>query len=208
MKEEFGLYLIATNPVVGYEKLAQIAVHCGVRYLQLRMKNAPHETILKTAHQYREITQGTFTRFIMNDDLSIAMEVDADGVHLGQSDLSLSDARQKWNTPGKLFGLSTHSMEQAKLATKLSPDYIGIGPVYPTPTKPDAAPALGPKETGRIAQTSTMTSVAIGGINTTNLRSLFDSGVRNFCVVSAVNNHPNPEAPIRAFQQMQENPSF
>ncbi|MBN2704346.1 MAG: thiamine phosphate synthase [Pontiellaceae bacterium] len=200
MKEKFGLYLIATDPIAGYEALAQAAVECGVRYLQLRIKNAPHKTILQTAHLYRKITTGTATRFIMNDDLSIAIETDADGIHLGQTDLSISEARQRWNTPGKLFGLSTHNLEQAARAETLRPDYIGIGPVFPTPTKADTAPVLGPEETGRIAQAVALTAVAIGGINLDNLPALRTAGIDNFCVVSAVNAQADPIEAIRRLQ--------
>lgn len=200
MKEKFGLYLIATDPIAGYKTLALAAVECEVRYLQLRMKNASRKTLLQTAHLYRKITKGTATRFIMNDDLSVAIESDADGIHLGQTDLSISEARQRWNTPGKLFGLSIHNLEQAARAEILRPDYIGIGPVFPTPTKADAAPALGPEETGRIAQAVALTAVAIGGINLNNLPALRAAGIDNFCVVSAVNAQADPAAAIRRLQ--------
>ena len=73
MKELFGLYLILTDPVAGYETCAKAAVDCGVRYLQLRMKNTPHEVMLETARQLRKITRGTDTRFIINDDLATAV---------------------------------------------------------------------------------------------------------------------------------------
>jgi thiamine-phosphate pyrophosphorylase len=148
MNEPFGQYLILTDPVAGYEKTAEAAVNEGIRYLQLRMKNAARSDILKQAKIIRRITQGTDTRFILNDDLSIAIDADADGIHLGQTDQSVSEARKNWNTPGKIFGLSTHSMEQAFQALEEKPDYIGIGPVYATQTKTDAGPELGPAETG------------------------------------------------------------
>jgi thiamine-phosphate pyrophosphorylase len=201
MKEQFGLYLILTDPVAGYEACAQAAVECGVRYLQLRMKKAPRNEVLNMAHALRKITLGTETRFIVNDDLSIAMKADADGIHLGQNDLSLPDARIKWNVPGKVFGLSTHSLEQAVLAEQLDPDYIGIGPVFPTQTKVDADPALGTTETGRIAQSTALTSVAIGGINAANLPEVLNAGIRNFCVVSAVN---ASKYPIKSIKQLQK----
>ncbi len=197
MKENFGLYLILTAPVAGYEKTARAAVECGVRYLQLRMKNAPRNEVLETAKMIREITRGTKTRFIVNDDLSVAIESDADGIHLGQDDLSLTEARAQWNVPGKIFGLSTHSLEQARDAEKLAPDYIGIGPVFPTQTKLDADPALGPEEVGRIARAVSITSVAIGGINTGNLAQVLEAGADNFCVVSAVNQSNDPATAIR-----------
>lgn len=208
MKKPFGLYLIATDPVVGYESLAQTAVKCNVRYLQLRMKDSPREAVAETARRYRTITRGTNTRFIVNDDLEVAMETDADGIHLGQTDLPITEARRQWNTPGKLFGLSTHSMEQAARALDLKPDYIGIGPVYPTQTKVDADPALGPEEVGRIAQNIPITSTAIGGITVTNLPKLLEYGAENFCVVSAVNTSSDPETTIRTLQKIWKNHLF
>ena len=113
MKERFGLYLILTDPVAGYETCARAAVDCSVRYLQLRMKNASRAAVLKTALALRAITRGTPTRFIVNDDLAVAIESDADGLHLGQGDQPLAETRKAWPIPGKLFGLSTHSMGQA-----------------------------------------------------------------------------------------------
>jgi thiamine-phosphate pyrophosphorylase len=208
MKEQFGLYLILTDPVAGYITCAQAAVDCGVRYLQLRMKNTPHPVMLETTRKLRKITAETQTRFIINDVLTIAMEIDADGIHLGQGDQALADARAEWNTPGKVFGLSTHSEIQAGLAREQSPDYIGVGPVFPTSTKPDAAPALGPDETGRIIQSTPLTTVAIGGINADNLPDLLNRGVDNFCVVRAVNDSPDPGAAIQQLQKIWEQHVF
>ena len=208
MKEHFGLYLILTDPVAGYETCAKAAVDCGVRYLQLRMKDAPCEAVLETACLLRKITRGTPTRFIINDDLAVAIESDADGLHLGQGDPPLAEARKAWTSPGKLFGLSTHSSEQAKQALEYSPDYIGVGPVFPTPTKANADPALGIEEVGRIVQNSPLTAVAIGGINATNLPGLLAAAIGNFCVVRAVNDAADPVAAIRNLQKTWEDLSF
>jgi thiamine-phosphate pyrophosphorylase len=208
MKEQFGLYLILTDPIAGYEACANAAVDCGVCYLQLRMKDTSQETLLKTAHSIRSITLNTPTRFIVNDNLVVAIESDADGIHLGQNDMPLTEARNKWNTPGKIFGLSTHSMEQANLAQKVSPDYIGIGPVFPSPTKPDADPAIGPVETGRIIQSTPLTTVAIGGINANNLPRLLEAGMDNFCTVRAVNQTSDPKAAIQNIQKIWKSHCF
>ena len=208
MKERFGLYLIATHPAAGYEAVAKAAVECSIRYLQLRMKDTPLEAHLHTAQRLREITRGSRTNLIVNDNLDVAMEVDADGVHLGQTDLPLAEARQRWNIPGKIYGLSTHSMEQAERATALQPDYIGIGPVYPTTTKLNAACPLGPQEAGRIARKTPMTSVAIGGIDVHNLPALLKAGVQNFCVANAVNSRPDPCTAIRDLQKIWETHRF
>ena len=200
MNTPFGLYLVLTDPVAGYEACAKAAVECGVRYLQLRMKDAPRAAVLETACALRAITRGTPTRFIVNDDLAVAIESDADGLHLGQGDQPLAEARAGWNSPGKLFGLSTHSLGQAVQALEDFPDYIGVGPVFPTPTKADADPALGAEETGRIVLSTPLTAVAIGGVNAENLPALLEAGIGNFCVVRAVNATPDPAAAIRRLQ--------
>jgi thiamine-phosphate pyrophosphorylase len=208
MKEQFGLYLILTDPIAGYEACANAAVDCGVRYLQLRMKDAPPEIVLKTARSIRAITLNTPTRFIVNDHLAVAIACDADGIHLGQNDMTLNEARNKWNTPGKIFGLSTHSMEQANQAQEFSPDYIGVGPVFPTPTKPDADPAIGTADTARIIQSTPLTTVAIGGINSENLPSLLEAGVDNFCTVRAVNQTSDPKVAIQNIQDIWKSHCF
>jgi thiamine-phosphate pyrophosphorylase len=208
LKEEFGLYLILTNPVAGYAQCAEAAVECGVRYLQLRMKNRPSAEVIETAEILRGITLGSATRFIVNDDLSVAMETDADGIHLGQTDQSVAAARQQWDTEGKIFGLSTHSTEQELLARELRPDYIGIGPVFPTQTKKNADPALGPEETGRIIQQSPLTTVAIGGINAANLSVVLQAGIINFCVISAVNQSASPLEAIKELHEIWQKSRF
>lgn len=202
MKNQFGLYVILTDPVAGYETSARAAIDCGVRYLQLRMKHAAHNTVLETALKLRELTRNTKTRLIINDDITIAVESDADGIHLGQDDLSIAEARTIWPAPGKLFGLSSHSLEQASQALKLKPDYLGVGPVFPTATKPDAAPCLGIAEAGRIVKSIPIPTVAIGGINSKTLAPVLAAGVRNFCAVSAVNSAPDPVAAIRTLQEI------
>ncbi len=208
MKERFGLYLIASDPTAGYEAVAKAAVECSIRYLQLRMKDTSREVYVHTAALLREITRGTRTHLIVNDELDVAIAVDADGIHLGQTDLSLAEARRRWNTPGKIFGLSTHSMEQAGKATALRPDYIGIGPVYPTKTKRNAAHPLGPEEAGKIASQTPITSVVIGGIDAHNLPMLLKEGVVNYCVVSAVNSRPDPFVAIQELQKVWETHFF
>jgi len=200
MPEVFGLYLILTEPVAGYAACAAAAVRCQVRYLQLRMKNAPPDRILETARRIRALTRGTQTLFIVNDDVEIAREVDADGTHLGQNDMPLSEARRRWPVPGKRFGLSTHNAAQARLACALAPDYIGVGPVFATPTKAVPDPALGLPEMRKIVGASPLTTVAIGGIDRDNLADVLGHGASNFCVVRAVNLSPEPEAAIRELQ--------
>jgi thiamine-phosphate pyrophosphorylase len=208
MKEQFGLYLILTDPAAGYEACAEAAVESGVRYLQLRMKDAPESDILSVARALRRITAGSATRLIINDSPAVAVEVDADGLHLGQTDGSLAEARAMWKHPGKILGLSTHNEEQAREAPDCSPDYIGVGPVFPTRTKADTDPVLGIERAAGIISASPLTAVAIGGIDAANLPSLLAAGIDNFCVVSAVNRAADPRAAIRRLQRIWEEQRF
>jgi thiamine-phosphate pyrophosphorylase len=202
MPEKFGLYLVLTEPVAGYAACAEAAVACGVRYLQLRMKGIARADVRTTGRQVRDITRGTATRFILNDDVDLAQELEADGVHLGQGDLSLTEARQRWPAPGRLFGLSTHNAQQARAAEALAPDYIGVGPVFATPTKAIPDPVLGVARMAEIIRASPLTTVAIGGIDASNLPHLLALGVVNFAVVRAVNHATDPAAAIRTLQQL------
>lgn len=186
MEDSFGLYLVMTNPAAGYENCARAAVAAGVRMLQLRMKKAPREEIVAVAKAVREITRGTKTLFIVNDDPSIAAEAGADGVHVGQGDMDVAEVRARF--PGlRIVGLSTHSLEQAVAAKAVAPDYIGVGPVWATPTKeiPDAT--LGLETMAKMIASVPFPAVAIGGItDAEKVRAVRKAGARNFAVVRAV----------------------
>ena len=196
-----GLCLVVTNPVTGYEAVTEAAVTAGVGYLQLRMKHAPREEILATAKRLRALTRGTQTLFFVNDDPSIAAESEADGVHLGQDDLPLPEARAKWPTIPR-FGLSTHSFAQMEAAKAVRPDYTGVGPVYATPTKEIPDPTLGPDEAGRIIRATPWPTIAIGGIDETTLPAVARAGATAFAVVRAVCQAPDPLAAIRRLQSL------
>ncbi|MBT9168928.1 MAG: Thiamine-phosphate synthase [Syntrophomonadaceae bacterium] len=114
----------------------------------------------------------------------MALAIDADGVHLGQDDLPVSEARAKLG-PKKIIGLSTHSLEQALAASSLPLDYLGVGPVFTTPTKPDALP-VGLELLEKVSRQLTVPFVAIGGIDETNLEQVLAVGARNVAVIRAV----------------------
>jgi thiamine-phosphate pyrophosphorylase len=161
------------------------------------MKRRPREDIRSQARRVRAITRGTETRFIVNDDVDLAREVEADGVHLGQGDLPLPEARARWPESGRLFGLSTHNESQERTSRALAPDYIGVGPVFATPTKDIPDPTLGVARMGAIIRGTPLTAVAIGGIHAGNLPDVLAHGAVNFAVVRAVNQSPDPAATIR-----------
>lgn len=198
----FGLYLVITDPATGYENCTDAAVRAGTRFVQLRMKNTPRERVREVALRLRRITAGTQTLLIINDDPALAAEIGADGVHLGQSDMPIPEARAKFPQL-KIFGLSTHSPAQVEAARALAPDYIGLGAVYATPTKTDAS-ALGLETLGKMAAAAPCPAVAIGGINAGNLAEVLRAGARNYSVVRAVCAQPDPYAAILRLQAIWE----
>lgn len=199
--EDFGLYLVMTDPVVGYERCCAAAVKAGVRIVQLRMKDRPRDEIVAVGRALRQITAGTQTLFIVNDDPSIAAEVAADGVHVGQGDMPVAEVRRRYPSL-RIVGLSTHNPEQARRAIDARPDYIGVGPVFATPTKKIPDPTLGVETAGRMIASVPFPAVAIGGLNLDTLPSVLAAGARNFAVVRAVCGASDPYAAIRAIQQI------
>ena len=195
-----GLYIVMTNPIIGYSKLSQAAVSYEVPAIQLRMKNYDIDKS-KIANEIRNITNNSKTLFIINDDIQLAIDSDADGVHLGQNDIPLIEAKKIWNNPQKIFGVSTHNLEQAKQAVKKGADYIGIGPIYATNSKQQLDPILGIKSAKKINDECECSSFAIGGINQKNLKNVKKIGTSGFCVLSAINDSKHPEKIIRSFQE-------
>ena len=196
----FGLYLVMTNPVVGYERCCEAAVKAGVGIVQLRMKDAPRDEILSVARALRKITACTKTLFIVNDDPSIAAEAEADGVHVGQTDMPVAEVRRLYPTIG-IVGKSTHSLAQAVAAMDERPDYIGVGPVWATPTKKIPDPTLGVEEAAKMMRAANCPAVAIGGVTDADrVAELAAAGFMNFAVVRAVCGSADPYTAIRRLQ--------
>ena len=196
----FGLYLVMTNPVVGYERCCEAAVKAGVGIVQLRMKDAPRDEIVSVARALRKITASTKTIFIVNDDPSIAAEAEADGVHVGQTDMPVADVRRLYPTLG-VVGKSTHSLTQAVAAMDERPDYIGVGPVWATPTKKIPDPTLGVEEAAKMMRAANCPAVAIGGVTDADrVAELAAAGFLNFAVVRAVCGSADPYTAIRRLQ--------
>ena len=158
------------------------AINGGVKIIQLRMKNAARKEFLEMALKVKKICEGK-ALFIINDDVSIAAEIDADGVHLGQGDMKISDARKRLKN--KIIGLSAHNKEEAIQAEKDGADYIGCGAMFPTETKNDVTP-LALSELREICRVVTIPVVAIGGISLDNMSCLKDSGIDGIAVSSAL----------------------
>ena len=201
--DDFGFYLVLTDPVAGYVRCCRDAVRAGVRMVQLRMKDADRRAVLETAREMREITAGTATRFIVNDDPSIAAECGADGVHVGQGDMSVSEVRRFYPGIG-IVGLSTHNLEQVRQAAQVRPDYVGAGPVFATPTKKIPDPVVGLDLLPRMVEAADCPAVAIGGIDGSNLASVIAAGARNWAVVRAVCKSSDPYGAIMRLLEIAE----
>ncbi len=160
------------------------ALAAGVRFFQYRDKKGPKRLIWETAKLLAKISRGAEALFIVNDFADIARAVDADGVHLGQDDLPIEEAR-KILGKDKIIGISTHSIEQAVAAEQAGANYIGFGPIFPTTTK-DAGLVQGLENLKIIRQKVTIPSIAIGGINRSNTTDVIRSGANGIAVISAI----------------------
>jgi len=158
----------------------------GARILQYRDKHATFEVVLKRAKVLKGIAGKYGAVFIVNDFIEIAREVGADGVHLGQDDEYITHARDELGV-GKIVGLSTHSLEQAVAAQEAGADYMAIGPVFSTPTKPGRQ-AVGLETVKKVAQIAKIPLFAIGGIDKSNINDVLSTGVKRLAVVRAVFN--------------------
>jgi thiamine-phosphate pyrophosphorylase len=192
MTTNFGIYLIISNPVLSYQDLARIAVKYNIKYIQLREKSLSDREIIAASREIMKITSGTASNFIMNDRADLAKIVNADGLHLGQDDLSLEEAKTIFGND-KIYGLSTHSLDQAHKAINQNPDYIGYGPIFPTPTKAKPDPAVGLDTIKDVVQVSPIPVVAIGGIDETNVEEVVYAGAENISLVRYFMNHHDLE---------------
>jgi thiamine-phosphate pyrophosphorylase len=197
----FGFYAILTDPIRGYDYCSKVLVDHGIRFVQLRMKDRPVSEISRVADLMRKITSGSATRLIINDYPNIAKECSADGVHIGQDDLSYSEARAIVGEES-IIGISTHNPEQTAAACAVSPDYIGIGPVFQTPTKKNPDPVIGLSGLKTMLQVATVPAVAIGGIDLNNLHKVLETGAKNFCMVRRFTQSESPEKIIKEIKKI------
>ena len=196
-KFDLSLYLV-TDPGAGaaVPNIVEAALRGGVTMVQLREKEADTKTFFERACLLKKITDAKHVPLIINDRLDICLAADAAGLHIGQSDLPASVAR-KWLPADKILGVSAHTVEEAKKAEQDGADYLGVGAVFPTATKPDAE-TVSIKMLKEICETVRIPVVAIGGIGEENVGELAGSGVAGTAVVSAIMSAQNPrEAALR-----------
>ena len=172
------MYIVPEQAVATTERL----INGGVDILQLRAKEASHKAVIQLAEAILPVIRQTAVPLILNDHPELLREVDADGCHVGQDDLSVAEARLAAARPC-LVGRSTHTIEQAEAATSDGADYIGYGPIFSTKTKPSASP-VGLALLAELHERVRIPIFCIGGIKSTNLRSLLAAGSKRVCIVS------------------------
>jgi thiamine-phosphate pyrophosphorylase len=190
------LYVVtsAAHDAARVEGVVRAACAGGAGVVQLRRKGEDGLATLRLAERCRAVTAAAGVLLVVNDRLDVAMACDADGVHLGQDDLPVAAARALW--PGRLVGRSTHSLAQALAARDEGADYIGVGPVYATPTKPGRA-AVGLSLLGEVAAQLGEPWFAIGGVDEDTLDDVLRAGALRVAVVRAVCDAPDVAAAAR-----------
>ncbi len=180
-------------------KIAKQIVNCGVDIIQLRDKVSKKEEIIRESLGLRKLLLNSKALFIINDYLEIAKMVDSDGIHIGQEDLSIKLAR-KILGKDKIIGISCHSLKQAIKAQKEGADYISIGPVFPTPVKPEYKP-VGLELINKIKARIKIPFFAIGHINQFNIDNVISMGARRVAVCRAIIEARDIPATIRTLKQ-------
>ena len=191
---DYSLYLVTDRSLSKGRSTAEIvaaAVAGGVSCIQLREKSCGTREFLNEALALQPLLKSRNIPLIINDRLDIALAIEADGVHLGQSDMPIGMAR-KIAGDSLIIGISAESVDDALRAEQEGADYIGISPVFSTPTKTDIAPPLGLEGVRQIRALVDIPLVGIGGINSDNAESVLAAGADGIAVVSAIVSAADP----------------
>lgn len=198
-----GVYLVTDRPLCLDRPLTSIvteAVRAGIACVQLREKKASTRDFLNQALTLKPILASAGIPLIINDRVDIALAVDADGVHLGQTDMPYATARRLLG-PDAVIGLSVETWEDVSAAQDLDVNYLGVSPIFATPTKTDTKTPWGPDGLARIRSYSRHTLVAIGGLNDANAREIIAAGADAVAVVSAICSADDPFTATRNLVQ-------
>lgn len=186
-EKELLLYAVTDRHWLGEETLydqVKKALDGGATFVQLREKNLDREVFLAEAKEIQKLCKEYGVPFVVNDEVSIAKDIDADGVHVGQSDMEAMDVR-KILGPDKIIGVSAQTVEQAIIAEKHGADYLGVGAVFTTGSKDDAND-VSHETLKAICEAVSIPVIAIGGITKDNVAELAGSGICGVAVISAI----------------------
>lgn len=186
-KKDLLLYAVTDRSWLGEETLydqVEQALKGGATFIQLREKELDEVHFLEEAKEIKELCARYCVPFVINDNVGIALEMDADGVHVGQSDMEAGDVRKKLG-PDKIIGVSAQTVEQALLAQERGADYLGVGAVFHTGSKADADD-VSHETLKAICEAVKIPVIAIGGISKENVMELSGSGICGIAVISAI----------------------
>ncbi len=186
-EKELMLYAVTDRHWLGDDTLydqVKKALDGGATFIQLREKNLDREDFLAEAIEIQKLCKEYGVPFVINDEVSIAKDIDADGVHVGQSDMEAMDVR-KLLGPDKILGVSAQTVEQAVIAEKHGADYLGVGAVFATGSKDDADD-VSHETLKAICEAVSIPVIAIGGITKDNVAELSGSGICGVAVISAI----------------------
>lgn len=186
-KKDLLLYAVTDRAWVGKETLyeqVEDALKGGATFIQLREKELDKESFLKEAIEIKKLCKKYNVPFVINDEVDIALYVDADGVHVGQSDMEAGNVREILG-PDKIIGVSAQTVEQALLAEKRGADYLGVGAVFKTGSKDDADD-VSHETLKAICEAVSIPVIAIGGITVDNVAELKGTGICGIAVISAI----------------------
>lgn len=184
----YGLYVVTDEQLskgLTHSQIAQRALEGGADVIQLRDKAMGGRGLMRQAREIRMSTKEAKKLFIVNDRLDIALACGADGVHLGQEDMALADARALARSPF-IIGVTVHDVAEAKEAEAGGADYVGLSPIFCTGSKADAGAACGLGMIGAVRNAVSVPVVAIGGIGPSNARDVLEAGADGLAVISAV----------------------
>jgi len=201
-KKELQLYAITDRHWLNGRSLYEVvkeSLDGGVTFLQLREKQLDEDHFLEEAKKLQGLCSEYNVPFIINDNVEIALAINADGVHIGQSDMEMKEAREKLG-PDKIIGVSAHTKEEALLAQAQGADYLGVGAVFPTSSKDDAE-SVSYETLKEICDVVSIPVVAIGGITKDNLHQLSGSGISGISVISAIYAQPDIKEAARELKQ-------
>jgi thiamine-phosphate pyrophosphorylase len=194
-----GLYLVTDRALCGdrpVEDVVLAAVQGGVSFVQLREKELSTRRFIQEAFRVKQLLTPLAVPLIINDRVDVALAVGADGVHVGQEDMPYEIAR-KLMGPRAIVGLSVETWQDVEHAQDLDVDYLGVSPIFETPTKTDTKGAWGLDGLARIKAYSRHPLVAIGGLNRDNISAVVKAGADCVAVVSAICSAPDPETAAR-----------
>lgn len=204
-KKDLMLYAVTDQKRLNGDTLyhqVEQALEGGVTFVQLREKGPDREQFLEEAKELKELCRKYQVPFVVNDDVEIAVQVDADGVHVGQQDMEAGVARRKLGED-KIIGVSVQTVEQALNAERMGADYLGVGAVFPTGSKADAK-EVSHETLRKICQAAHIPVIAIGGIGKKNVMELAGTGICGIAVISAVFAQPDIRAAAEELKNLTE----